>query len=65
MKLDGIKRKEVGCCPGHDKFPTDTYRNRRSVHARAKGIQLTHQTQRARSKAALVIEMKELIREEL
>ena len=31
-----MKRYVSDCCPGHDKFPNDTYRNRRSIHARAR-----------------------------
>lgn len=30
------------CCPGHDDFPCDTYRNRRSKKARSKGIAREH-----------------------
>lgn len=26
MKPYGVKRKDQGCCPGHDKFPKETYK---------------------------------------
>ena len=26
MRAYGVKPKDHGCCPGHDKFPTETYR---------------------------------------
>lgn len=25
MKPYGVKRKDAGCCPGHDKFPSESY----------------------------------------
>jgi hypothetical protein len=31
----GVKRGDFGCCPGHDKFPWDTYKNKRSKKAQA------------------------------
>lgn len=31
-----------GCCPGHDMYPNDTYRNNRSKKARAKGKTVEH-----------------------
>ncbi len=26
MKAYGVKTKDAGCCPGHDKYPRDAYR---------------------------------------
>lgn len=26
MKPYGVKRKDAGCCPGHDKFPQEKYK---------------------------------------
>lgn len=26
MKAYGVKRKDQGCCPGHDKYPCETYK---------------------------------------
>ena len=29
-EIVGFRRYTYGCCPGHDLFPTATYKNRRS-----------------------------------
>jgi hypothetical protein len=34
------------CCPGHDVFPADTYRNRRSKAARSRDIKIEHRLAR-------------------
>jgi len=36
MKAYGVKRKDAGCCPGHDKYPQDSYgcTRRTARHAR-------------------------------
>lgn len=47
MKPYGVKRKDRGCCPGHDKFPADTYSNRKSKRAHKKAKHDAHS--RARS----------------
>lgn len=26
MRAYGVKRKDAGCCPGHDKYPRETYK---------------------------------------
>lgn len=31
MKPYGVKRKDQGCCPGHDKFPYESYGSRVSM----------------------------------
>lgn len=31
MKPYGVKRKDAGCCPGHDKYPTECYSQRPST----------------------------------
>lgn len=38
-KLGGIIS---GCCPGHDDWPIETYRNRRSKAARSRDIRREH-----------------------
>jgi hypothetical protein len=39
------------CCPGHDEFPNDTYRNRRSKRARARDKAVEHRfVRRARKR---------------
>lgn len=42
-----LRRGDSWCCPGHDKFPNETYRNKRSKHARARDKRIEHQTVRA------------------
>lgn len=34
MKPYGVKRKDAGCCPGHDKFSSDRYNNDRGEKRR-------------------------------
>lgn len=34
------------CCPGHDKWPNETYNNNRSKRARSRDKKLEHQTAR-------------------
>lgn len=51
MRAYGVKRGDRGCCPGHDKFPRDTYRSRRSKKARAKANRLAHKRARAWARA--------------
>lgn len=34
MRKQGIKRKDYGCCPGHDKFPREAYGSRPSQKAK-------------------------------
>ena len=53
MKPYGVKRKDHGCCPGHDKFPLDTYRNCKSKKARARDKQTAHGIARAQEHAAI------------
>jgi len=53
MKPYGVKRQDFSCCPGHDKFPRETYRNRRSKKAHARDAGIAHRIARARAKADL------------
>jgi len=48
MKPYGVDRKDRGCCPGHDKFPRDSYGNARSRHAHSVARRLAHKRARAR-----------------
>ena len=50
MKLYGLRRKDRGCCPGHDKFPRETYRSRRSKKAHRDTTKVCHRNGRARLK---------------
>lgn len=53
MKPYGVRNKDRGCCPGHDKFPSDSFRNRKSKKAQARDTQIAHRIARARIKTAL------------
>jgi hypothetical protein len=53
MKAYGVDRKDFGCCPGHDKFPNETYGSRRSKKARAVAKRIAHKRARARAVKAL------------
>jgi hypothetical protein len=50
MKAYGVKRKDRGCCPGHDKFPNDTYNTRASLKARRRARLKAHKRARAWNK---------------
>jgi hypothetical protein len=41
------------CCPGHDTYPVETYRNRRSKKARSRDKQIEHQHARSIQKQNL------------
>ncbi len=53
MKPYGVKRKDRGCCPGHDKFPSETYRNRRSKKAQTRDTKTAHKRARAAIRAEI------------
>jgi hypothetical protein len=50
MKPYGIKRKDAGCCPGHDKYPREAYGSRLSQKKRRRTTQLAHRKARADNK---------------
>lgn len=50
MKAYGVDRKDVGCCPGHDKFSPTCYNSRRSEHAKRKATRVAHKRARARGR---------------
>lgn len=50
MKPYGVDRKDAGCCPGHDKFPSDTYSTSRSKRAQTRDTKLAHGRARARAR---------------
>lgn len=54
MKPYGVDRSDAGCCPGHDKFPSDTYSTSRSKRAQARDTKLAHGRARARSRAEII-----------
>jgi hypothetical protein len=42
MKAYGIKKKDWGCCPGHDKFASDTYNTATSQKAHTRDTKYAH-----------------------
>lgn len=50
MKPYGVDCKDHGCCPGHDKFPPDSYNSSRSKHAHSRARRLAHKRARARAR---------------
>lgn len=59
MKLFGRRRRDHGYCPGHDKFPTEKYRSRRSAKAHRAATKVCHRNGRrraAREAAAIAAE---------
>ena len=52
------------CCPGHDKYATETYSNNRSKRARARDIKKEHQVVRRIQRRLLDKEIKELFVQE-
>jgi hypothetical protein len=57
MKPYGMKREDHGCCPGHDRFPRETYNSRRSKRAHSRDNKLMHRIGRHRLKQELKSEI--------
>jgi hypothetical protein len=55
--IDGAL-KGCGCCPGHDTWPNEVYKNRRSIRARARDIKREHRYVRRVLKGRLRNNMK-------
>jgi len=53
-ELKQLKPRQDECCPGHDTWPNETYRNRRSKKARAQGIKKEHKYVRTLAKRKLL-----------
>jgi hypothetical protein len=51
MRAYGVDRADRGCCPGHDKFPPDSYNSRRSNRAHSRARRIAHKRARARAKS--------------
>lgn len=59
MKREILDVRHPGnCCPGHDDFPCDTYKNRRSKAKRSEGIKREHRHVRRVKKLSLEKEIK-------
>ena len=50
MRPYGVDRQDRGCCPGHDKFPSDCYSSRCSEHAHSRARRIAHKRARARQR---------------
>jgi hypothetical protein len=61
MRKQGIKRKDYGCCPGHDKFPREAYGSRPSQKAKRRTDRLANKRARAWSKVIIINELKEAV----
>lgn len=59
MKPYGVDRKDRGCCPGHDKFPNETYNSRVSKKAHARANRIAHKRARARNRNELAKSLRE------
>ena len=55
MQPYGIKKADSGCCPGHDKFPRETYGTRTSLKAKRKTDRCAHKRARKWAKNELEI----------
>lgn len=53
MKAFGIRRKDWGCCPGHDKFAADTYNTNASQKAHTRDTKKAHRRGRLELKSFL------------
>lgn len=53
MKAYGVKRGDRGCCPGHDKYPADSYNTRRSKREHTRLTREAHGRARAEAKAEI------------
>ena len=64
MKAYGVTHQDSGCCPGHDKFPAETYRSRRSKKAHTRDTRLAHRRARAWAKATLFNARRDALQQE-
>lgn len=50
MKAMGIRKKDWGCCPGHDKFSDQKYNTASSQRAHTRDTKKAHRRDRLESK---------------
>ena len=55
MKAYGVKRQDYGCCPGHDKYPSDRY-NCTSADQRKRAQKSRKTRARQEAKKEIIIE---------
>jgi hypothetical protein len=51
------QRHVSACCPGHDKYPCETYKNSRSKRARSRDMAKEHRWVRRRTKQTLTVDV--------
>lgn len=56
-----LTRDVTDCCPGHDQYPNETYRGKRSKHARSRDKKIEHQHARSILKQILHKEIENFI----
>lgn len=55
MKPYGVdQRRDQDCCPGHSRYPKDTYKNRRSKKAQTRDTKIAHRAERRTTKERIV-----------
>ena len=50
MKAYGRRKADCWCCPGHDKFPSESYNNNRSKRAHTRDSKIMHRAERRRQR---------------
>lgn len=60
MKPYGRDRKDYGCCPGHDLYPSETYNSNRSKRARSRDNKRMHRHERRSVKIRITTTENEL-----
>lgn len=53
MKPYGVSKKDRGCCPGHDRYPRETYSNKRSKRAKRRDTKIAHRVERHKIRACV------------
>lgn len=60
MKREILNHKRLPpCCPGHDKYPCETYKNSRSKRARSRSMAKEHRLVRRVTRQSLSIKIKQ------
>ena len=57
MKAYGIRKKDWGCCPGHDKFSAETYNTNTSQKAHTRDTKYAHGRERMCAKTEILNEI--------
>lgn len=57
MKAYGIRKKDWGCCPGHDKFSDQKYNTNTSQKAHTRDTKYAHKRERLCTKTELLNEI--------